>query len=159
MDLSTITKKYSNGEVTVVWKPGQCSHSTICWKQATGLPEVFDPKNRPWINPNACSTETIIEQVKKCPSGALSYFLEEAKTEVKKEENPEKSLKATAENITKIEIVANGPYLLNGIFEITDNQGKKHEAGQSCALCRCGGSANKPFCDGTHVKIGFNSTI
>jgi len=70
--MSQQTHKYSNGEITVVWKPGICQHSTICWK---GLIEVFDPRNRPWIKMDGATTERIIEQVKKCPSGALSYFL------------------------------------------------------------------------------------
>jgi len=69
MDHKTLTKKYSNGEVTIVWRPGMCIHSGICFK---GLPEVFDPRRRPWIEPNTATTEKIIEQVKKCPSGALS---------------------------------------------------------------------------------------
>jgi len=70
--MSQQTHKYSNEEITVVWKPGICQHSTICWK---GLLEVFDPRKRPWINMDGATTERIIEQVKKCPSGALSYFL------------------------------------------------------------------------------------
>jgi uncharacterized Fe-S cluster protein YjdI len=70
--MKDITKKYSNGEVTIVWKPNTCIHSAICFK---GLGEVFDPKKRPWITPEGSSTEKIIEQVKKCPSGALTYFL------------------------------------------------------------------------------------
>ena len=69
-----ITKKYSNGEVTIVWKPGICKHSTICWKTATGLPSVFNPAVNPWIKPEGATTEEIIEQIKKCPSGALSYY-------------------------------------------------------------------------------------
>lgn len=73
--MKDITKKYSNGEVTIVWKPGVCIHSTVCWKKATGLPEVFNPMVRPWITPEASTTEKIIEQVKKCPSGALSFYL------------------------------------------------------------------------------------
>lgn len=64
--------KYSNGEVTVVWKPKVCIHSTLCWK---GLIEVFNPKERPWIKMDGATTERIIEQVKKCPSGALSYYM------------------------------------------------------------------------------------
>jgi uncharacterized Fe-S cluster protein YjdI len=63
---------YSNKEITVVWKPKTCIHSSVCWK---GLLEVFNPKERPWINVDGATTERIIEQVKKCPSGALSYFL------------------------------------------------------------------------------------
>ena len=72
------TFKYSNGQITVVWKPELCQHSTICWK---GLLQVFNPKERPWINMNGASTERIIEQVRKCPSGALSYFLNDEKVE------------------------------------------------------------------------------
>jgi uncharacterized Fe-S cluster protein YjdI len=70
--MKDITKKYSNGEVTIVWKPNVCIHSAICFK---GLGEVFDPKKKPWITPEGSTTEKIIEQVKKCPSGALTYFL------------------------------------------------------------------------------------
>jgi uncharacterized Fe-S cluster protein YjdI len=58
--------------VTVVWKPDICIHSGNCWK---GLIEVFNPREKPWIKMNGASTERIIEQVKKCPGGALSYFL------------------------------------------------------------------------------------
>lgn len=65
------TFKYTNGEITVVWKPGICQHSAICWK---GLIEVFNPQVRPWIKMDGATTERIIEQVGKCPSGALSYF-------------------------------------------------------------------------------------
>jgi uncharacterized Fe-S cluster protein YjdI len=70
--VKAITKKYTNGEVTIVWKSDLCIHSAICFK---GLPEVFDPRRRPWIVPEDSTTDKIIEQVKKCPSGALSYYL------------------------------------------------------------------------------------
>jgi len=69
--MKNITKQYSNGKVTVVWKPHLCIHSTICFN---GLPGVFDPRIRPWINVNNASTEEIIGQVKQCPSAALSFF-------------------------------------------------------------------------------------
>jgi uncharacterized Fe-S cluster protein YjdI len=72
------TIKYNNDEITVVWKPNSCQHSTLCWK---GLIEVFNPKERPWIKMDGATTERIIEQVKKCPSGALSYFLNNDLTE------------------------------------------------------------------------------
>ncbi len=74
MDLKSITKTYSNGEITVVWKPGTCIHSTICWKEATGLPDVFNPREKPWIKIKGAGSERIIEQVRKCPSGALSFY-------------------------------------------------------------------------------------
>jgi putative redox protein len=65
---------YAGDEITVVWKPEFCQHSARCFTQ---LPEVFDPKVKKWINPGGASTERIIEQVKKCPSGALTYFVNE----------------------------------------------------------------------------------
>ena len=77
MDEKKITKKYTNGEVTIVWKPDLCTHSTNCWKGANGLREVFNPMEKPWIKPEGAPTERIIEQVKRCPSGALSYFMNE----------------------------------------------------------------------------------
>ena len=73
--MKQITKKYSNGEVTVVWKPDTCIHSAICFK---GLSGVFDPRKRPWITLEGATTNEIIEQVKKCPSGALSFYMNEA---------------------------------------------------------------------------------
>ena len=66
------TFKYSNGEVTIVWQPDLCIHSGNC---ARGLPTVFKPKEKPWINPESATSEEIIAQVRKCPSGALSYFM------------------------------------------------------------------------------------
>jgi uncharacterized Fe-S cluster protein YjdI len=70
-----ITKKYSNGEVTIVWQPSVCIHSAICWRNADSLPEVFNPKEKPWIKPEGATTERIISQIKCCPSGALSYHM------------------------------------------------------------------------------------
>ena len=64
-----ITKHYSNGEITVVWKPSLCVHSGIC---ARGLPKVFDPRRRPWVILQGFDSETIVKQVERCPSGALS---------------------------------------------------------------------------------------
>jgi putative redox protein len=78
----TETKKinYRNDEITVVWKPEFCQHSLRCWTQ---LPEVFNPKIKKWIDPNGASSEKIIEQVLKCPSGALSYFYNSTKQDEK----------------------------------------------------------------------------
>jgi uncharacterized Fe-S cluster protein YjdI len=67
-----IKKEYSNGEVTIVWRPSICQHSGNC---ARGLPKVFKPKERPWVDPLAATTEQIINQVNKCPSGALSFYM------------------------------------------------------------------------------------
>jgi uncharacterized Fe-S cluster protein YjdI len=66
-------KEYSNGEITVVWKSALCQHAGFCVK---GLPGVFNLQARPWVNVQGATTRQIIEQVEKCPSGALSYFAE-----------------------------------------------------------------------------------
>lgn len=63
--------KYSNNDITVLWKPSFCKHSARCVSQ---LPEVFDVKARPWINIEGAATERIIEQVNRCPTGALTYL-------------------------------------------------------------------------------------
>lgn len=75
-----ITKRYSNGEITVVWQPSLCIHSAIC---ARGLPRVFDPRRRPWVILDGFDSEAIVEQVGRCPSGALSieYVTPETGTE------------------------------------------------------------------------------
>jgi len=63
------THKYTNGEITILWQPELCKHSGICFR---GLAEVFDPRRKPWIDMSRAETDRIIDQVKKCPSGALS---------------------------------------------------------------------------------------
>ncbi len=135
-----ITKKYTNGEVTVVWQPDKCIHSTLCF---TGLPKVFNPRERPWITPEGGTTQQIIDQVKRCPSGALSYFMND-------EENKEE---AHLESV--IEVLSNGPLLIYGTLKLKDKNGEQTLENKTTALCRCGQSSNKPFCDGTHAKVNF----
>jgi uncharacterized Fe-S cluster protein YjdI len=133
------TKKYSSEELTIIWKPSLCAHSKLCWKN---LPEVFNPRERPWIKTGSTETKKITDQIDKCPSGALSYT-----------HNNQKN--TTMENQTKIEIAANGPILIQGTIEIKHADGRIEVKEKSCALCRCGHSANKPFCDGSHRKFEF----
>ena len=64
------TIEYSNGEITVFWQPARCRHAVICAKT---LPEVSHPQEKPWIRPENATTEQLKEQIRKCPSGALSY--------------------------------------------------------------------------------------
>lgn len=144
--MKSVTKQYSNGEVTIVWKSEMCIHSTICWKKATGLPDVFNPAERPWIKAEGATTDQIISQVDKCPSGALSYFLN---TETGKNETDTISF----ENI--IEVSAKGPLLVYGNVTIKDKDGTETKKNKVTALCRCGASGNKPYCDGSHTKINF----
>lgn len=134
------SKEYTNGEVTIVWKPDLCIHSANCVR---GLPGVFDTKKRPWIDAEGAPTSAIVEQVQKCPSGALTTYLTKNK------------MNAESTDEIKITLAKNGPILVNGNIELKDAGGNVINTGKACALCRCGGSSNKPFCDGTHNKIGF----
>lgn len=142
------TLKYTNNEVTVVWKPKVCIHSTICWK---GLLEVFNPRERPWIKMDGATTEKIIEQVRQCPSGALSYFLNKEQAT----EAPAEKVIAESANMVKVEVTANGPYLIKTECLIVHADGQEEIKTGTVALCRCGSSATKPYCDGQHRKIGF----
>jgi len=72
-----VKKDFSNGELTIVWRPVKCIHSGICVKT---LPDVYDPKAKPWIQPENASTDALVRQVDKCPSGALSYFFNQDET-------------------------------------------------------------------------------
>jgi uncharacterized Fe-S cluster protein YjdI len=74
--MKDITKHYTNGEVTIVWKPAICQHSGNCVR---GLPMVFNWARRPWIVAENATTEELVNQVKKCPSGALSFFMNDEK--------------------------------------------------------------------------------
>lgn len=62
-------KEYSNGEITILWQPKKCTHSGVCVKT---LPQVYNPKLRPWIKIDNATTDELKAQVAKCPSGALS---------------------------------------------------------------------------------------
>ncbi len=68
--MEEVIKEYNNGEVTVIWKPNVCIHSKKCF---IGLPTVFNPAQKPWINIDGAKTDEIINQVNQCPSGALSW--------------------------------------------------------------------------------------
>ena len=65
-------KEYQKDDIKVVWNQTLCKHAAECVK---GSPNVFKPKEQPWITPDNSTTEKIIETVNKCPSGALTYYL------------------------------------------------------------------------------------
>jgi uncharacterized Fe-S cluster protein YjdI len=141
--MKDITKTYSNGEVTIVWQPAKCIHSRNCF---TGLNEVFHPQDLPWITPQHSTTEKIVAQVKKCPSGALSYFMNA--------EGP-KANETEPAHETLVEPAPNGPLMVHGAITVKSQDGKIMRKEKVTAFCRCGGSANKPFCDGSHKNNGF----
>jgi len=133
-------REYSNGEMTVVWEAGKCIHSAIC---AKGLPEVFKPRERPWVKIDAAKTQAIIDQVKQCPTGALSYYMNDKNDETSEMQE------------TKVEVLENGPLLVYGTLTVIDKEGRSETKNKTTAFCRCGFSKNKPYCDGAHVKLEF----
>ncbi|GAB5557108.1 MAG: hypothetical protein SchgKO_13210 [Schleiferiaceae bacterium] len=139
MSLENRPKEYSNGEVTIIWKSDVCIHAANCVK---GLPGVFDTKKRPWINAQGASTQEIIDQVNKCPSGALTYKMDS-------------DVEASAETTVDVTLASNGPLLVAGKIRVFDAEGNLVEEKEKCALCRCGESSNKPYCDGSHKAAGF----
>ena len=142
MPNQAIIKEYSNGEVTVVWQPAKCIHSTICFRS---LPQVFNPQQRPWVKVEAATTERLVEQIKSCPSGALSY---------KMDSQPAPTAPVVTE-VVRVKLAPNGPLLVQGTIELQDKNGATVTHTTMTALCRCGAAANKPYFDGSHVKIGF----
>jgi len=144
-------RDYTNGEITVHWKPSACVHSTICYNR---LRSVFDPVRRPWVNMEGAPTDKIIEIVNQCPTNALTYS---KNSDIEKPEKVEDINVAKEEDksTTKIQIMENGPAVVSGNFSITDISGNSLAKADTLALCRCGHSSNMPFCDGTHNNIGF----
>ena len=72
--MADMKKEYSNGEITIVWQAKLCQHSGICVRT---LPQVYKPKEKPWIQIENATTDELIDQVKRCPSGALSFYRNE----------------------------------------------------------------------------------
>ncbi len=135
-----IRKEYSNCELTIIWKPRKCIHATVCVQI---LPAVYKPGEKPWIKIKNATTEKLIEQINKCPSLALSYYMNN------KESKESKSFE------TEIEVLPNGPLLVYGLLNITDKNGNVEVKDKTTAFCRCGTSNNKYYCDGSHIKINF----
>jgi uncharacterized Fe-S cluster protein YjdI/CDGSH-type Zn-finger protein len=134
-------KRYSNEEITVVWKPRDCIHSANCWKS---LIRVFNPQKRPWINMQGASTDEIIATVGKCPSGALSYIANDAEP-------------ITGETVaTRVEVLPNGPLIVSGTIQVVDREGNETLRSKTTAFCRCGHSRTKLYCDGTHKEVQFS---
>ncbi len=132
-----ISDNYKSKKITIHDNRGICAHVGFC---TAGLPKVFQMGVEPWINPDAETVERIIETIKKCPSGALSYSIDGVLYD-KFTEQPE------------IKVTEDGPYFVKGFLELHD---KDHpESEEHFALCRCGKSKNKPFCDGQHWYTQF----
>jgi len=119
-----------------------CSHAAEC---VNNLPSVFKLSSRPWINPDAAEVEEIVDTIRKCPSGALSYSIDSIEYGDQNDRNP------------MVTVSKDGPYVITGRVELMgdnirfgDGASKEHYT-----LCRCGASNIKPFCDGMHKVINF----
>ncbi|WGK66300.1 (4Fe-4S)-binding protein [Croceiramulus getboli] len=135
-------KEYSNGEITILWKPDKCIHAAECVKM---LPEVYRPNEKPWIQIENATTAALKIQVGKCPSGALSLKNQEAI-------NPDPS-----PHTVQIEVMDRGPLMVMGTLEVKDHNGTVTTQKRATAFCRCGASSRKPYCDGSHSEIEFSN--
>jgi len=130
---------YIGKGITIHDNRGICSHAGFC---TDGLASVWRMKTEPWIDPDGADVESIIQTIKKCPSGALSYSIDGVEHRDQDRE-PE------------IKVSKDGPYAVTGGIELKDEPRGEEASLEHSTLCRCGGSKNKPFCDGTHWYIKF----
>lgn len=140
-------KAYRAEGVTVFFDARRCLHVAECVR---GLPGVFDPDARPWIQPHNAAAEAVAGVVRRCPTGALHYDLTSDPTSETTSGSDE-----VGDDETRITPQPDGPLFVRGRFNVTTLQGDLKET--RAALCRCGASSNKPFCDGTHSEIGWRS--
>ncbi len=131
---------YRGKEITVHDNRSLCAHAGYC---TDGLPGVFRLREDPFVDPDGASAEEIIDVVKRCPSGALSYSVGSENGPINVED-------------ASIFIAPNGPYVLKGKMTLKDTTKRKGASETSATLCRCGASKNKPFCDGSHWDAGFS---
>lgn len=131
--------RYEGKQITILDNRGVCSHRGHC---TSNLPDVFRQGTEPWIDPNAADPREIARVIRMCPSGALSY-----------EWGGERFSDWT--EAQKLDLLKNGPIEVTGGVDLHDEDGSTAQTGDHYTLCRCGGSKNKPFCDGTHWYNGF----
>ncbi len=130
---------YTGRKITIYDNRSICAHSGFC---TDGLPSVFRLGEEPWINPDAAEVEALIETIKKCPSGALSYSIDNVEFRDQDRE-------------PMVLVSRDGPHYVRGGIELKDVPRAEGASKEHYTLCRCGGSKNKPFCDGTHGYIKF----
>jgi uncharacterized Fe-S cluster protein YjdI/CDGSH-type Zn-finger protein len=138
-----VERIYRNAQIAVSWEPKLCIHAGNCFR---GLPDVFKPQSRPWVLVDGAAADEIADVVMTCPTGALHF---ERLDDGRQEPQPEE---------TTIDVRFNGPLYIRGHLQITGSGGRLIREDTRVALCRCGHSKNKPFCDGSHRQVGFRAT-
>ncbi len=142
----TRIRSYEGADITVRYDVARCIHAAECVR---GLNRVFDPDAKPWINPDGAPAEDIAKVIHECPTGALSYERhEEARS------NPPSVVPSPGE----LTICADGPIYVHGNLELISPDGESTGRETRLALCRCGASTNKPFCDNSHTGVEFLDT-
>jgi CDGSH-type Zn-finger protein/uncharacterized Fe-S cluster protein YjdI len=126
----------------VEFEAARCIHAEEC---VHGLPKVFDVEARPWIQPGNGSPDTIADTVARCPTGALQY----------RDPDGRAAEEAPAENTVRV--IPNGPLYVAGRLRLQLSGGEVLEDSRM-ALCRCGASKNKPFCDNAHLEMNFSDS-
>ena len=138
-----VEREYRTDQIVVYWEPKLCIHTANCIR---GLPAVFNPSARPWIAVDAATADQIAEVIQTCPTGALHF--------ARLDEGPQEE----APDVTTISERPNGPLYVRGHVRIVGQDGNVIREDTRVALCRCGYSENKPFCDGSHRRVGFRTT-
>jgi len=134
--------KYPTVDYTVFDNRGICQHSGFC---TDALPEVFRLGKDPFVDPAAADGQRVFLQTKRCPSGALSFSFADAKLN---------DVPGIAINCPVITVSKNGPYRVKGNIKF-NAEFLRGASTEHYTLCRCGGSKNKPFCDGSHWYNNF----
>jgi uncharacterized Fe-S cluster protein YjdI/CDGSH-type Zn-finger protein len=135
-------RTYAGAAIEVLWEPGLCIHAKRC---VDALGDVFDPQSRPWIRLGGADPDRIAATVASCPSGALHF----RRLDGGAQEEPDAE--------TTIEPRPDGPLYVRGRVRILAEDGTLLREDSRVALCRCGRSQHKPFCDGTHRTNGFTT--
>jgi CDGSH-type Zn-finger protein/uncharacterized Fe-S cluster protein YjdI len=137
--MADTTKTYESEAIRVQFDPGRCIHAARC---VHGLRAVFNHEARPWIDPTEGSADDIAAVVATCPSGALQFARKDGG-----------AAEAPADRNT-VHIEPNGPAYVRGAIAL-QRDGTSATTETRIALCRCGASTHKPFCDGKHARCGF----
>ena len=132
-------RDYVGKSITIHDNRGLCAHAGECTAR---LSSVWRMGTKPWIDPDGADVEIIIETIRACPSGALSYTIDD-------EEHRD------CDNPPGITLMKNGPYVVTGRIVLEDVEFGEGASREHFTLCRCGASKNKPFCDGSHWDAGF----
>ena len=133
-------KEYRSQRIVVSFDPERCIHARYCVR---GLPEVFDPSERPWLRPDQANPDRVAEVVMCCPTGALQF------------ERTDGGAKESIPQENVIAVGVNGPLYVRGDIHIKGPLGETLLEDTRVALCRCGESRNKPLCDNTHKQTNF----